>query len=125
MLDKDAPSRCNEGEGLIWVARSSLLLFRRLGICLGNRPPSERAAPERGGDAMRYANTSLRAPPRAAITLIELLVAIAATLVLMTAVTGVINILSGGMADNCATIELMDQLRTVRQNQLDAAVKFV
>jgi hypothetical protein len=65
---------------------------------------------------MSYANTSLRArrAPRKAVTLIEMLVAIAATLVLMTAVTQVMDMLGGSMADNRAAIEQMDQLRTVR-----------
>lgn len=63
---------------------------------------------------MRYPNASLRARRRA-VTLIELLVAIAATLVLMTAVTQVIDMLGSGMANNRATIEMMDQLRSVRQ----------
>ncbi|MCH8922577.1 MAG: hypothetical protein IIA67_05455 [Planctomycetes bacterium] len=74
---------------------------------------------------MRYTSTSLRArrrAPRTAVTLIEMLVAIAATLVLMTAVTQVIDMLGSGMANNRATIEMMDQLRTVRQKlQTDLA----
>ena len=63
---------------------------------------------------MKYRNTSLRAR-RKAVTLIELLVAIAATLVLMTAVTTAISMLGGRMGNNRATIEMIDQLRSVRQ----------
>lgn len=91
-----------------------LLLFRQVGARRCDRQPGERATLERGGDAMKYRNTSLRAR-RKAVTLIELLVAIAATLVLMTAVTTAISMLGGRMGNNRATIEMIDQLRSVRQ----------
>ena len=66
---------------------------------------------------MRYPSTSLRArrrAPRKAVTLIEMLVAIAATLVLMLAVQQVMGILGGGLANNRATLEMMTQQASVR-----------